>query len=186
MSKRERTLTNLSNGGIIRCISPIRGFKKGLLYKVKDDFGWITTDYDTMQDLTLITPETEECTVGGVYLSSYFEPYEFQVGDLVVLEESLKNTKVSSWHLLDQDYYTVTDVYTTGSVTFEDVEGNLCCVNKSSLSHYDGTQKSLSEPEYYEELARLYNNLAINLKTAHEASLKIDDIRKTIDEHLNK
>ena len=187
MSKKERTLANLSNGGIIRCISPIRGFKEDFLYRVKEDeSGWLVTNYDRMQDLTLVTQDGEVCTVGGVLLSRYFEPYEFQANDLVVLEKPFKDIKVSSGHLLDQECYKVTCVETSGAVIIEDTENKLCGVSKTSLEHYDGTQKALREPEYYCELARLYNNLAINLKTAHEASLKIDDIRKAIDDHLTK
>lgn len=186
MSKKERTLANLEDRGIIRCVKSIKGFKKGLLYKVKNESGRLVTNYDPMQDLTLFTQYGDECTVGGEYLSIYFEPYEFQVGDLVVLEEPFKNINVSSGRLLDQEYYNVTNVDITGGITLEDKEGNPCCVNKTPLSHYKGTEKSLSEPEYYEELARLYTNLAINLKTSKDAAIKIKDIRKAIAEHLNK
>ncbi|QOC57395.1 hypothetical protein phi9181_ORF025 [Enterococcus phage 9181] len=186
MSKKERTLANLSNGGIIRCISPIRGFKEDLLYRAKDESGWLVTNYDKMQDLTLVTPDGEVGTVGGVLLSKYFEPYEFQADDLVILEKLFKDIKVSSGHLLDQECYKVSCVDTSGVVIIEDTNNNVCGVSKTCLAHYDGTQKALRDPEYYCELARLYNNLAINLKTAHEASLKIEDIRKSIDEHLTK
>lgn len=186
MSKKERTLADLSDGGIIRCISPIRGFKEDFLYRVKDESGWLVTNYDKMQDLTLVTPDGEVGTVGGVLLSRYFEPYEFQSDDLVIIEKLFKDIKVSLGHLLDQECYKVSCVDTSGVVIIEDTNNNICCVSKTCLAHYDGTQKSLRDPEYYCELARLYNNLAINLKTAHEASLKIDDIHKTIDEHLNK
>lgn len=186
MSKKERNLANLSNGGIIRCTSPIRGFKEDLLYRAKDESGWLVTNYDKMQDLTLVTPDGEVGTVGGVLLSKYFEPYEFQADDLVVLEKLFKDIKVSSGHLLDQECYKVSGVDTSGVVVIEDTKNNLCNVSKTCLTHHDGTQKALREPEYYCELARLYNNLAINLKTAHEASLKIEDIRKAIDKHLTK
>ncbi len=186
MSKKERNLANLSNGGIIRCISPIRGFKEDLLYRAKDESGWLVTNYDKMQDLTLVTPDGEVGTVGGVLLSKYFEPYEFQADDLVILEKLFKDIKVSSGHLLDQECYKVSCVDTSGVVIIEDTNNNVCSVSKTCLAHYDGTQKALRDPEYYCELARLYNNLAINLKTAHEASLKIEDIRKSIDEHLTK
>lgn len=186
MSKKERTLANLSNGGIIRCISPIRGFKEDLLYRVKDESGWLCTNYDKMQDLTLVTPDGEVGTVGGVPLSKYFEPYEFQADDLVTLEKPFKDIKVSSGHLLDQECYKVSGIDTSGVVIIEDTNNNVCGVSNTSLAHYDGTQKALRDPEYYCELARLYNNLAINLKTANETSLKIDDIRKAIDEHLTK
>lgn len=186
MSKKERTLANLSNGGIIRCISPIRGFKEDLLYRVKDVSGWLCTNYDKMQDLTLVTPDGRVGTVGGVLLSKYFEPYEFQADDLVTLEKLFKDIKVSSGHLLDQECYKVSCVDTSGAVIIEDTNNNICSVSKTCLAHYGGTQKALRDHEYYSELARLYNNLAINLKTAHETSLKIDDIRKAIDEHLTK
>lgn len=186
MSKKERTLENLSNGGIIRCVSPIRGFKEDFLYRAKDESGWLVTNYDKMQDLTLVTPYGEVGTVGGVLLSKYFEPYEFQADDLVILEKLFKDIKVSSGHLLDQECYKVSCVDTSGVVIIEDTNNNVCGVSKTCLAHYDGTQKALRDPEYYCELARLYNNLAINLKTAHEASLKIEDIRKAIDEHLTK
>ncbi len=186
MSKKGRTLANLSNGGIIRCISPIRGFKEDLLYRVKDESGWLVTNHDKMQDLTLVTPDGEVGTVGGVLLSKYFEPYEFQVGDLVTLEKLSKDSKVSSGRLVDQECYKVSCVDTSGAVIIEDTNNNICSASKTCLAHYDGTQKALRDPEYYSELARLYNNLAINLKTAHETSLKIDDIRKAIDDHLTK
>lgn len=125
-------------------------------------------------------------TVGGVLLSKYFEPYEFQADDLVVLEKLFKDIKVTSGHLLDQECYKVSGVDTSGVVVIEDTKNNLCNVSKTCLTHYDGTQKELRDPEYYSELARLYNKLATNLNTAHEVSLKIEDIRKTIDEHLTK
>lgn len=186
MSKKGRTLANLSNGGIIRCISSIRGFKEDLLYRTKDESGWLVTNHDKMQDLTLVTQEGEVCTVGGVLLSKYFEPYEFQVDDLVVLEKLFKDIKVSSGHLLDQECYKVSGVDTSGVVIIEDTKNNICGVSKTCLTHYDGTQKALRDPEYYEELAQLYHNLAINLKASKDAALKIEDIRKSIDEHLNK
>lgn len=186
MSKKERTLANLADGGIIRCISHIRVFKEDLLYRVKDESGWLFTNYDKMQDLTLVTHEGEMCTVGGVLLSKYFEPYEFQVGDLVTLEKLSKDSKVASGRLVDQECYKVSCVDTSGAVIIEDTNNNICSASKTCLAHYDGTQKALREPEYYSELARLYNNLATHLKTANEASLKIDDIRKAIDKHLTK
>lgn len=186
MIKKERPLANLADGGIIRCVHPIRGFKEDLLYRVKDESGWLVTNYDKMQDLTLVTPDGEVGTVGGVLLSKYFEPYEFQTDDLVVLEKLFKDIKVSSGHLLDQECYKVSGVDTSGVVVIEDTKNNLCNVSKTCLTHYDGTQKELRDPEYYSELARLYNKLATNLNTAHEVSLKIEDIRKTIDEHLTK
>lgn len=186
MIKKERPLANLSDGGIIRCVHPTRGFKEDFLYRVKDESGWLVTNYDKMQDLTLVTPDGEVCTVGGVILSKYFEPYEFQTDDLVVLEKLFKDIKVSSGHLLDQECYKVSGVDTSGVVVIEDTKNNLCNVSKTCLTHYDGTQKALRDPEYYEELARLYHNLAINLKASKDAALKIEDIRKSIDGHLNK
>ena len=75
---------------------------------------------------------------------------------------------------------------TSGVVIIEGTNNNLCGVSKTCLTHYGGTQKELHDPEYYSELARLYNKLATNLNTAHEVSLKIEDIRKAIDEHLTK
>ena len=186
MSKKERTLANLVDGGIVRCVHSISVFKEDLLYKVKDKSGKLVTNYDPMKDLILVTQYGDECSVGGVLISRYFEPYEFQVGDLVVIEEPFKNIEVSSGKLLDQDYYNAKGVDITGGITLEDKEGNLYYANKASLSHYEGTKKSLSEHEYYEELARLYNNLAISLKTSRDTEIKIKHTRKSIAEHLNK